>query len=1065
MHKPLELGVLLLSVLTALVLLHPIQPCQAGPLDEWEILYSQPTPNPIRDSIFTNNMWLAVGDVGSVLVSHDNGDGWTRLDSGVTNVNSDFKGVAYGNGLYVAVGTEGLAATSPDGTNWTIHPTGAGPLQDFNAVAFGNGRFVAVGRGFSDLTNTVATSLDGTNWTFQSAAVLYQLSDVAYLGGMFVAVGGYKDFAGFGTVMTSTDGVSWTAGLTNATRDLGGVTHGNGMFVAVGDRRTVYSADGVNWSEVFNPSALYMRRVAYGNGVFTAVGATPGTGVQSYYYTSTDGTNWFSHTGSLATDRVRFANNRFVAVGSPAPQFIGYRGTVTVSEDGTNWSQRSYAISANGGPGPTVLCESIAGGNGIFIVTHSTDSLLFSTDPYKLWVNQFGSVTAPTALAFEGGNFYAADESSGYQIYAATNAYDWSAVAFPFARVNSLEGLGDGILGACDGGYVIESPDGSTWNDIYTGVTENLHDAARGGGVYVAVGAGGQVVSSTNLVDWSAQLVGGGVGLNGAAHSNGVFVVVGEGGTILSSTNGSDWQTAASLSSNVLHEVRYCFGQFHAFGDGGTWLTSSNGQSWTKHEPLSESSLRASALVDGLMLVTGLDGVLLSTTDGVNWLRRSFDQDYDGVHWEMIYHNGRLITANEGGISESKSGLGWQFQMTPGSAYGIAAHDDTIVRVGYGDTLFSSGITVSFNDGQSWLSTNFSNMGALNGVTYGDGLFVAVGEDNFFTSESPIFTSPDALNWTLRSSGTSETFARVAHGNNMYVATLENLPQVVTSPDGVTWTVRETSVPGGFDGVAFLDNEFVAVGTRVATSTDGTNWTDKGDPGASLIAITRAMGTYVAVGNNGAILSSTNLMNWTHHWSGTRQILKGVAFVNDRFVVTGYGGTVILSGYLSSSPASILASPTNLELEWGGSGTLSVIAEGRFPLSYQWFKDGMAISGATSDTLEILDGGQLGAGTYYVVVANEFGSEQSALATVTVNAPVILLQMLPPDEFNEFPTLVIEGPVDQLYEIQYTEKLGSEASWQYGDQFYLSTSPEYFTEPTYLGYSNAFFRALLMPSF
>jgi hypothetical protein len=50
---------------------------------------------------------------------------WTQQTSGTRD---DLNGVAYGNGLFVAVGDFGTILTSPDGVNWTVRtsawPTG-----------------------------------------------------------------------------------------------------------------------------------------------------------------------------------------------------------------------------------------------------------------------------------------------------------------------------------------------------------------------------------------------------------------------------------------------------------------------------------------------------------------------------------------------------------------------------------------------------------------------------------------------------------------------------------------------------------------------------------------------------------------------------------------------------------------------------------------------------------------------------------------------------------------------------------------------------------------------------
>jgi hypothetical protein len=79
-----------------------------------------------------------VGLGGTILTSPD-GVTWTRRTSGT---NSELRGVAYGDGLFVAVG-DGTILTSPDGVSWTRQtpPTG----NWLYGVTYGNGRFVAVG--------------------------------------------------------------------------------------------------------------------------------------------------------------------------------------------------------------------------------------------------------------------------------------------------------------------------------------------------------------------------------------------------------------------------------------------------------------------------------------------------------------------------------------------------------------------------------------------------------------------------------------------------------------------------------------------------------------------------------------------------------------------------------------------------------------------------------------------------------------------------------------------------------------------------------------------------------
>src|SRR5262249_33641526 len=64
---------------------------------------------------------------------------------------------------------------------------------------------------------------------------------------------------------------------------------------------------------------------------------------------------------------------------------------------------------------------------------------------------------------------------------------------------------------------------------------------------------------------------------------------------------------------------------------------------------------------------------------------------------------------------------------------------------------------------------------------------------------------------------------------------------------------------------------------------------------------------------------------------------------------------------------------------------------GSFPLAYQWRKEGVAIAGATSSVMPLLNVQPSDAGNYSVVISNAFGIVTSSIASLTVTAtpPVI----------------------------------------------------------------------------
>lgn len=82
---------------------------------------------------------------------------------------------------------------------------------------------------------------------------------------------------------------------------------------------------------------------------------------------------------------------------------------------------------------------------------------------------------------------------------------------------------------------------------------------------------------------------------------------------------------------------------------------------------------------------------------------------------------------------------------------------------------------------------------------------------------------------------------------------------------------------------------------------------------------------------------------------------------------------------------SIQTQPSSLTISSGALATFSVVASGSAPLTYQWMKAGVPISGATSSTLSLLSVLLADAGSYSVKISNAAGSVISNTATLTVS--------------------------------------------------------------------------------
>jgi hypothetical protein len=96
---------------------------------------------------------------------------------------------------------------------------------------------------------------------------------------------------------------------------------------------------------------------------------------------------------------------------------------------------------------------------------------------------------------------------------------------------------------------------------------------------------------------------------------------------------------------------------------------------------------------------------------------------------------------------------------------------------------------------------------------------------------------------------------------------------------------------------------------------------------------------------------------------------------------------VKISGFITNTPPALGGAPAGggIYVEGYSPVTLSVTASGSAPLAYQWhFNTNTPISGATSNSLLLGAADLADAGTYSVIVTNNYGSITSGLATVTV---------------------------------------------------------------------------------
>ena len=147
-------------------------------------------------------------------------------------------------------------------------------------------------------------------------------------------------------------------------------------------------------------------------------------------------------------------------------------------------------------------------------------------------------------------------------------------------------------------------------------------------------------------------------------------------------------------------------------------------------------------------------------------------------------------------------------------------------------------------------------------------------------------------------------------------------------------------------------------------------------------------------------------------------------------VVSNSAGTATSSAALltvNAAPPSITTQPTSQTVTAGQTATFSVVASGTAPLSYQWQKNGTAVSGATSSSYTTPAETTSDSGAQFtVLVSNSAGSATSSAAMLTVIAVVATGPAQTPVLNVSVPPAVNQG---STYQFSCVSNCGTGGTW------------------------------------
>ncbi len=204
------------------------------------------------------------------------------------------------------------------------------------------------------------------------------------------------------------------------------------------------------------------------------------------------------------------------------------------------------------------------------------------------------------------------------------------------------------------------------------------------------------------------------------------------------------------------------------------------------------------------------------------------------------------------------------------------------------------------------------------------------------------------------------------------------------------------SVPATVTSVTESVTEYVRAGqastiTATVTNTSGTvalSWTSvegatyKVETSADNTTFATLNSTVTSAGGATTAISTTTVANYY------RVTLTALATydTNGTGGVSGVGNTATATLVAAATVPLIATQPTSQIVTAGGNVTFTVVASATGTTSYQWKKDGTAISGATSATYSVTSVKSTDAGSYTVTISTSAGATTSSAAVLTVNA-------------------------------------------------------------------------------
>ncbi len=790
---------------------------------------------PVAAVAFGNGKFVSMHFNGVVSTSSD-GVAWA---GGTGFSGSGYAGLDFVNGEFVAWNGSSIGF-SADGSNWSTKggETGVGnitvSLAIHSKIAFGNGVYVVAGQ------QGLAVSSNGTTWTKATNApgVFFGNSaSVTFGNGIFVVC----DTAD--RLWISSDAAQWKQ---VDEIELHSLAYGNDTFVGVGDELWI-SADGSLWifpqGDVLQPDYHESGYIdPYSESPIVGTFLEGSTGTYSFGH---DGyITWYKYQGvggsgtapKLTTETLRFAMNLNYF---EAPVIVGNHGAMVLAEDRSTVTFQLVP--------PVTSADLVHGakGNSTLVFVGTQGAIIWSTNfartnwsvansgtsanlKHVAWYDNFVTGLPTQFIAVgDGGTLLTSGNGRSWTPRDSKTKMDLVGSAYSNERKQFLVAAADGTL--------LQSADGVTWT-VTTPLPaprtlryfRNTDTSLK---FFTIEGGGDDGLIMTETPGNVGRFTMGSPRayyfnrLTSAALGNGRFLALGEKiGAI--SMDAQNW-TARSNSLSALG-VAFGEGKFVAIGSGRVFGVSGDGLKWQLRTNLLARDFRAITFGGGKFVAVGNNGAIGVSDDGVTWTDKSIASSvsYNDITW----NNGTFMAGGTSGsvLISTNGGQAWIEKPTfITEIKGIAFGNSKWVAVAL------NGSSAASADGSQWETKKYPFISPVESspnfseIAFADGSFYAT------SSRGEIFISTDGLNWKRNFTGLGADLRGAVVGNGGILFVNDNEIHLLNVPDSgspvisqgpVSTTVNEdgtltltaTALGGGLEFSWLKDGAPIASGARIS---------------------------------------------------------------------------------------------------------------------------------------------------------------------------------------------------------------------------------------------------------